>query len=1137
MEQPPIAFDQSSVRSLLSMPANESESQAGSALREDVLTHITKSAVQSVSGGLNLDLSEETSSSAATWIVRAAKSVPLFTPGTRGLRTAMYGAAALLYGASEMKWGDSAENMGKDALLGALKGVGIKGSMEAIGRGMHGAGLEKKIWSAPALGVAFGVSSTGFETGLSRSTYFDETGQYRGIGYGLANTGKAVASVENLLTGAATFTLGAAGMKALQASPLASAFPKLMGSYAFQNVATGASFGTFSGMAEEASRQVKEGGFAAWQLNKYDYGQIGKQALFTATSDAAGAMVGAKLGRPVSAVETKGGKINPPTVESVERIDKPAELAINDRAFINEIVETPLRSSVAALWDKNIRTLESGVYRQQGRDWQGGTPLHIGEYEAPYYQFTLGKDGKYYSVNHSRPAPESQHSRPDSHSAYIVLDDSSLSAANQLIARRIGRIREDFKLELNVPVDPGTPAKQLEQAMLTLANRFEPQPLTWGFQTPLQYYREKMNVDRGLPTEDWMAAAIKSPEFNERGLVYDPDQNLIFASKEMSEKFKASPPAEPTWYRGPETFGANSRNGWRQAYTMAAVHLYSPSGHGIDAPNPATARIPEKNFDLQDLMRSENANYYLANKDQFFELFGSKAFDDLADRHWLELRKTAFESVEKHWPMASIEKDRAIALGTLLIARSASGLGPIPANETGLMSVFVPEYLWREPSGRHLNHPEVMEIANKIYDDMDLARRTPFDHTFGQEMIKRMEGPDGDKATDRSQFRPDHERSLGNIVKNGWTMQVDSKYAPLLAEILQKQSEGQIPERFEQSVDADGTTIYTPVYRRATVEEHILPLSELVKNLRIVDYGFKNADGSPSLGKVSLASHDVHDHARAFWLLEKEGLFDGTRYRYGYDDLMGRLADPLNAGMFKRQGELVASVAYDWRNYFDLHPEYQPAVDLMDVRNYFLGADRRGIPLTKNQSAALMYLEERIQTDPEGNTQASKKLRHILGGVWLETLEQKRKTETPLWLRADGTYQRMSPTNPEYLAFVIDATRVLEEHGPHLREALIQNNLKMEEYLQGVATSPPGSAVPGLHYTPQDITWPAAARPDSISFLTEHWLEQHPGFNTRRAPIRNWLIGGTSQFDPPVERYGFPEYGSSEWRRMMDGPD
>ncbi|HEY9788566.1 MAG TPA: hypothetical protein V6D17_24465, partial [Candidatus Obscuribacterales bacterium] len=513
--------------------SSERLSGTPSALHEDVLTHLTRSAVNSVSDGLHLNLSDETSTSTATWIVRAAKSVPLFTPAGRGLRGITYGAAAVLYGASEMKWGDSAENMTKDMVLGGFKGVGLKGSMDWIGHRMHSAGLDKRIWSAPATGVAFGVSSAAIESGLSRSTYHDESGAYRGLGHGLVKTAGAVANVENLALGAATFTLGTAGMKALQVSPLKSVAPELINNRIFQNVATGFSFGTFSGMSEEAQRQVKEGGFSAWNVSKYDYGKIGKHGLFMATSDAAGAALGAKIGAPRA------------TVENVRRLDVPAGETLGNHARLKQVVEAPLVKAVETLWDKNVRTLKSGVFHRTEPRWahEGfGSPVHIGEYEPPYYQIKVVAKGNYRPVEYAKRAAHNENQAPSDKklSAYIVLDDLALSRENQLIARRLGRIRSDYTVEIGVPVEPGTPARQLEQAMLELARQFKPQPLTWGYQTPIQFYRKTMNVERGVPTEEWMANATKSEEFKKSGQVYDHERQLIFASKELAEKYKAA---------------------------------------------------------------------------------------------------------------------------------------------------------------------------------------------------------------------------------------------------------------------------------------------------------------------------------------------------------------------------------------------------------------------------------------------------------------------------------------------------------------------------------------------------------------------------------------------------------------------
>lgn len=1097
---------------------------------EDVLFHITKSAVKTVSDGLHLDLSDETTKATTAWINQTAKSIPLFVARGSKYGAVAVGAAAVLYGASETKWGDTTENLTKDAVLGALKGVGMKAGMDLIGAKMHANGLSGKLWAAPATGVAFGVSSTAIEAGLSRSTYSDQSGQYRGLVYGLENTVKAVGNVTNLATGAATFTLATAAMRGLQVGPVARALPELMSSRTFQSAATGFSFGAFAGVSEEAHRQVAMGGFSPFDVSKFDFGQIAAKGFSRATSDATGAVIGGRIGMPSV------------TIEQVQRIDRPPNENIRKQSDVHNLVEQPLRSSVALLWHKNIKTLASGVFHNHEPRWSGfGSPAHIGEYQPPYYQYeVLPNRRSYRSLNmgHGFPAePQPNQKKSNGEkplTAYVVIDDGSLSAENKLIARELGRVREDFNIEVQVNVEPGTKAQQLETAMLEIARRFQPQPMTWGFETPIQYYRRVKNVETGVPTDEWLAAAVKDPEFTRSGMIYDPTRNLIFGSKQLAEKYDANPPPEPQWYRGPDIFGGRTRGGWRQAYNQAAVHLYSPSGQRVEM--SANPRTPTRNFEMSDLIRPENADYYLADKSRFFELFGTKAFDTLADRHWLELRKVAFESVEKHWPAVAMERDRAINLGTVLLARACEQYGYFTADEAGTIGILVPKYLWREPSGRKLTADEAVYAVNKIYYDMFQAKQIPFDHTFGKHVAEVVR--QSDLPTDQGQFLKRPKRSLEEVLTQGWDMEVHPRYAPLLKEILQKQKEGYIPERFETSASDDGMTVYTPVYRRATAEERIIPLSELIKNLRIVDYGFGE------LGKVSLASHDIHDHARVFSLLKQNGILGDNDGQTGYGMLMTKLANPERNSIFNRQGELVAQVAYDWRNYFDSHPSYDPAVNLKDVRDYFINADSKGLPLTKNQARALSYLEERIAKDPEGASAESKIIRHILGGVWVEMLEQKRKTDTTLWKREDGTYQRMSPTNPEYLAFAIDAARVLQKNHLELWYQLNLNNLKMERYLRGIATQADGAQVSKLHYSPQDITNPEKDYGAGLPSQTVGWMTQHPGFNTRRAPIRDWVLGFQSEYDK-AEAKSLEAmladrrkelYSSMDWRLELYGP-
>ncbi len=63
----------------------------------------------------------------------------------------------------------------------------------------------------------------------------------------------------------------------------------------------------------------------------------------------------------------------------------------------------------------------------------------------------------------------------------------------------------------------------------------------------------------------------------------------------------------------------------------------------------------------------------------------------------------------------------------------------------------------------------------------------------------------------------------------------------------------------------------------------------------------------------------------------------------------------------------------------------------------------------------------------------------------------------------------MSATNPEYLAFVIEASKVLEQNGTQMSTTLNQNNSKMENYLRDIANSTSDEPVSKLRFTPEDV--------------------------------------------------------------------
>jgi hypothetical protein len=84
----------------------------------------------------------------------------------------------------------------------------------------------------------------------------------------------------------------------------------------------------------------------------------------------------------------------------------------------------------------------------------------------------------------------------------------------------------------------------------------------------------------------------------------------------------------------------------------------------------------------------------------------------------------------------------------------------------------------------------------------------------------------------------------------------------------------------------------------------------------------------------------------------------------------------------------------------------------------------------------------------------------------------------------------------------------------------------MERYLQDVANSRGDEAVPTLRFTPEDVRT-AFGEEAAVAQKTRDWMLQHPGFNTRRAPIRNWLIGHQSEYDAA-------ELAIAAWRKEQE---
>ena len=233
---------------------------------------------------------------ASPWVVNVLKAAPLFAPGAGKWA---YGAAAAVYGTSEVKWMDNARNHLVDLGLGALKGAALKAVMNGLGTAERNLPFaQMPALSIPAKGLMLGGASIAADTGLTRKNYFDCNGQFD-LGHGLKTAVDATFNIGNLATATASFTLGLLAVGMLQRVR-----PGLFGNPVAANAGVGFSLGTFNGTAGELQRQIAErkidlaevGRGHLGELSKLDGWAIVGQGFKQATSDAAGAALGYKLG-------------------------------------------------------------------------------------------------------------------------------------------------------------------------------------------------------------------------------------------------------------------------------------------------------------------------------------------------------------------------------------------------------------------------------------------------------------------------------------------------------------------------------------------------------------------------------------------------------------------------------------------------------------------------------------------------------------------------------------------------------------------------------------------------------------------------------------------------------------------------
>jgi hypothetical protein len=307
---------------------------------------------------------------------------------------------------------------------------------------------------------------------------------------------------------------------------------------------------------------------------------------------------------------------------------------------------------------------------------------------------------------------------------------------------------------------------------------------------------------------------------------------------------------------------------------------------------------------------------------------------------------------------------------------------------------------------------------------------------------------------DRMQFSVKKRRSLEHMRRNGMSIAIDPNAAGIILE------------------------------KYALAGAGILPLSEYVKNERIL-----LVSGFPDYSKVSHAEHDLMDHLWTFDVIERAGLLD--RYSYMFDSI----GNPEATDIFRREGEIVSSIAFGVRYYHTMPSAFGPRMRSSQIEEHLDKLFVEG-GLEDRHFEAFRYLKSLRRGSIEWQS-----LGFSFSNYITELDEQRRK-----WGRIKQRDPRtkellgeLDPLSPDFLCFFIDTHKELMSPKNKHRDDLLRFHIIFEEFLTSFAKGEIEAGAPKVFKlsTLREVDFTKTTLPPSRI----QWMRNNLGFTATRDTI------------------------------------
>lgn len=268
-----------------------------------------------------------------------------------------------------------------------------------------------------------------------------------------------------------------------------------------------------------------------------------------------------------------------------------------------------------------------------------------------------------------------------------------------------------------------------------------------------------------------------------------------------------------------------------------------------------------------------------------------------------------------------------------------------------------------------------------------------------------------------------------------------------------------------------------------------LPILEYIKRDRIL-----TIQGLNEPSKVSLAIHDAVDHLW-FTNLLSEPEHDGESILDRHSELFRSIGDPVYFDLFRRESEMIASIAFGVRYWASQQIGFVPRVSFGEIRAVFEAAIASGQFMEKRHLPAYKTILRLAEKPRQKEVQS---LEFSFSNYVTELDEQRRKHGEIKVFAAPLTKPegKLDPWGIDYMSFFVDSHHKITRSKSFHRDTLFKVHVMLEDWLTTVQRSEPTSLL--LHIG-------TIARFDvsasSVSVEKRRWMEANFGFTAYKEPL------------------------------------